>query len=189
MSHAQALISQPIGASLASLDTFVSQVKNDQPAEVRGVYIPDILAAAVLQQPAGNYGFVSPRPEVVTQFDLAARAGSTGLLAHNNLAGESFSLIKKQQKFYLVYGDGKTAAFIVTEVLRYQALEPTNVAGDLKDLQNGNVLTAAAVFSKVYERPGQVILQTCIAMGGNLSWGRLFVIAEPYSEDLHSEVE
>jgi hypothetical protein len=189
ISNVHALSSQLHGNSLPLLDAFISQVKNGQAAELRGIYIPEILAARVVQQPMGNYEFVSPRQNIITQFDLAARVGSTGLLAHNYLAGESFSLLEEDQKFYLIYGDGQVSAFVVTEILRYQALEPANVLGDLKDLRNGDQLTAAAVFSKVYDRPGQVIFQTCIPKGNNISWGRLFVIAEPLSSDRHSEAE
>jgi hypothetical protein len=49
------------------------------------------------------------------------------------------------------------------------------------DLNTYGVLKASEVFSRVYERQGQAIFQTCISRGDELSWGRLFVIAEPYS--------
>lgn len=189
LSRVQALSGQLQGNSLPLLDAFVSQVKNGQAAELRGVYIPAILAAHVVQQSMGNNEFVSPRQNIVTQFGLASQVGSTGLLAHNYLAGESFSLLEEDQKFYLIYGDGRVSAFVVTEIRPYQALEPANALGDLKDLQNGEQLTASAVFSKIYDRPGQVIFQTCISKGNNLSWGRLFVIAKPLSGDRQSEAE
>jgi hypothetical protein len=185
----QALMSHSHGGSLPLLDVFVSQIKNGRSADLRGIYIPEILAARVVQQPIGNNEFVSPRQNVVTQFELASQVGSTGLLAHNYLAGESFSLLKEDQKFYLIYGDGQVQAFVVTEILHYQALQPTSALSELRDLENGDLLTSSAVFSKVYDRPGQVIFQTCISMGKILTWGRLFVIAEPYSHNLHTEIE
>ena len=166
---------------LPLLDTFVSQVKNGQTDELRGVYIPEILAARVVQQPTGNNEFVSPRQGIATQFGLASQLGATGLLAHNYLAGESFSLLEEGQKFYLIYGNGRTSAFVVTEILNYRALEPTSSSSDFVDLENGSLLTASELFSKVYNRPGQVIFQTCISNEGNPAWERLFVIAEPYS--------
>jgi len=176
-----ALRSNSNSSSLPSLNVFVSQVKNGQSDQLRGVYIPEILALPVVQQPAGNNEFVSPRQNILTQFSLASRFGSTGLLAHNNLAGASFSRLELNQKIYLVYGDGQIATFVVTKFLRYQALEPSSPSSKFIDLNTNNLLKASEVFSKVYSRPGQVIFQTCISAGEELSWGRLFVIAEPYS--------
>ena len=185
----QALMGHPHGDSLLLLDAFVSQIRNGQSTDLRGLYIPEILAARVVQQPIGNNEFVSPRQNVVTQFELASRVGSTGLLAHNYLAGESFSSLKEDQKFYLIYGDGQVQTFVVTEILRFQALQPTNPWSEFRDLENGDFLTASAVFSKVYDKPGRVIFQTCITIGSNISWGRLFVIAEPYSQNHYTEIE
>jgi hypothetical protein len=164
---------------LPTLDVFISQVKDGQAGALRGIYIPDILAVPVIQQPAGNNTFVSPRQNIITQFNLASAVGSTGLLAHNYLAGENFSSLKKDQKFSLVYGDGRVLTFVITEVLRYQALEPESTSSRFVSLENNDLLTASELFSKVYARPGDVILQTCISRDNNLSWGRLFVIAEP----------
>jgi hypothetical protein len=178
----QALSSQFDTSSLPLLNAFVSQVKNGQADELRGIYVPEIFAAHVVQQPMGKDEFVSPRQGILTQFGLASKLGSTGLLAHNYLAGERFARLEKGQKFYLVYGDGRTLAFVVTETLRYQALEPTSTTSKFVDLENGGLLTASELFSKAYNRSGQVIFQTCISAEGNRSWGRLFVIAKPYSE-------
>jgi hypothetical protein len=177
----QALSGQLPVDNMPFLNLFVSQVTNGRADELRGIYVPELLAARVIQQPAGNNEFVSTRQNIVTQFELASRFGSTGLLAHNDLAGERFFLLEKGRIFYLVYGDGQIAAFIVTEILRYQALEPNNTSSKFLDLENDVLLTAPELFSKIYARSGQIIFQTCIAEGENLSWGRLFVIAEPYS--------
>jgi hypothetical protein len=181
MGNVQAL-SRPLSAdNLPFLDSFVGQVMNGHADELRGIYVPEVFAARVIQQPDGNDEFVSPRQNILTQFELASQFGSTGLLAHNDLAGERFFLLNKGRIFYLVYGDGQIAAFIVTEILRYQALEPNNTSSEFLDLENDDVLTAPELFSKVYIRSRHVIFQTCIAEGENLSWGRLFVIAKPYS--------
>ena len=179
--NVQALSGDYGNGNLPLLNVFVSQVKNGQPDQVRGVYIPEILAAPVVQQPTGNDEFVSPRQNILTQFDLASKFGSTGLLAHNNLAGASFSQLETDQKIYLIYGDGQVSVFVVTKILRYQALEPNSTSSKFIDLNTNDSLKASEVFSKVYNRQGQVIFQTCISAGDELSWGRLFVIAEPYS--------
>jgi len=169
-------------AALPTLNTFVSNVVNGQAAEVRGLYVPEIFAAMVVQQPEGTPEFVSPRQNIVTQFRAASALNSVGLLAHNYLAGANFALLQAGQKLYLIYGDGRTAVFVVREVQRYQALQPNSPASDFVDLQSNDQLSAARLFSNAYDRPGQVILQTCIANGGEASWGRLFVIAEQTTE-------
>lgn len=177
----QALNDQFDGKNLPLLDEFVSQLRNGQAGELRGIYIPEILAARVVQQPAKNFEFVSPRPNIATQFGLASQFGSTGLLAHNDLAGESFFLLKESQKFYLIYGDGQVSTFVVTKIMRYQALEPTSISSKFVELGSDDTVSASELFSKVYNRKGEVVLQTCIEADENLMWGRLFVIAEPYS--------
>lgn len=177
---ARALSRFPRTEDLPALKTFVAQVTNGQADELRGIYIPDILAAPVIQQPAGNNEFVSPRQNVLTQFNLASQFGSTGLLAHNYLAGEGFSLLAEDQILYLINGDGQLSTYVVTEILRYEALDPTSSVSSFMSLENRDLSTAAELFSLIYDRPGSVILQTCIAREGNLSWGRLFVVAEPY---------
>jgi len=180
----QALSSASHTNNLPLLNVFVSQVKNGQSDQLRGVYIPGILAAPVVQQPANKDEFVSPRQNILTQFGLASQFGSTGLLAHNNLAGASFSQLETDQKIYLIYGDGQIKTFVVTKILRYQALEPNSTSSKFIDLNTQDSLRAAEVFSKVYNRQGKVVFQTCISAGDEPSWGRLFVIAEPYSEKL-----
>ena len=161
------------------LNTFVEQIRNDQAGELRGIYIPGIIAARVVQQPPEMDAFISSWENVVTQFGMASRVGSTGLLAHNYLAGKNFAMLQEGQKFFLVYGDGQTSSFRVSEILRFQALQPYSTESTFVDLQNESSLTTAELFMKVYGRPGQVVLQTCIEADGNASWGRLFVIAEP----------
>jgi hypothetical protein len=175
-----ALGSYPYASDLPEAEALVAQVTNGQSGELRGIYIPDILAAPVVQQPAGDHGFVSPRQNIVTQFGLASQFGSIGLLAHNYLAGEGFSSLKKGQTFYLIYEDGEVSTFVITGILSFRALEPESTSSQFVDLAGGSLLTTAELFSEVYDRPGNVILQTCISRENNLSWGRLFIIAEPY---------
>lgn len=171
--------SHPADASLPALDTFAGSVKNGQAGQLRGVYVPDILADTVVQQPANQADFVSPRQNIITQFSSATTLGSTGLLAHNFLAGAKFSQMQPGQTVYLVYGDGRTAAFTVTTILRYQALQPNSVYSNFKDLTSGRTVSASSLFSTTYGRRGEVVFQTCITSNGLSTWGRLFVIASP----------
>ncbi len=177
--NVRALTGQSNGVDLPALDTFVEKVKNGQADELRGVYIPNVLAAPVIQQPAGMYGFVSSWQNIMTQFSLASKLGSTGLLAHDNLVGKSFAVLQNGQEFHLIYGDGQISTFVVSEILQFQALEPTSISSSFVDLESGDILTTSELFMKIYDRPGQVILQTCINADNNASWGRLFIIAKP----------
>ena len=177
--NAYALSDDPSNVALPSLDRFVVRVKNGQAEELRGIYIPGVLAADVVGQPAGMDDFVSPWDNILTQFNLASRMGSIGLLAHNNLAGKTFPSLKIGQEIYLVYGDGYVAPFVVSEIFRYQASDPDSTSSSFIDLEDGGLLTSSELFAKVYDRSGQLIFQTCIAAGGTLSWGRLFIIAKP----------
>jgi hypothetical protein len=169
---------------LLSLDDFVAIVENGEAETLRGVYVPEIFASEVVQQPVGNSAYVSPLENTLTQFQLASRFGSIGLLAHDYLAGYTFFLLAKGQKFYLIYGDGETKAFVVTQTLRYRALQPESSTSKFVDLADGHTLTASKLFRKVYNRPDHVILQTCIYSDGIYSWGRLFVVAKPYKEEV-----
>ena len=177
--QAQAMADDFNGESLPGMDAFISQVQNGQAGELRGIYIADLLAAPIVQQPRGMEEFVSPWHNIVTQFGLASSHGSIGLLAHNYLAGKSFSGLQPGQVIHLVYGDGRVATFIVSEILHYQALEPDSTSSSFIDLDTGQSQSYASLFSRIYNRPGQVIFQTCISTADDLAWGRLFVIAEP----------
>ena len=182
--NAYALVDDPSNVALPSLERFVVQLKNGQAEELRGVYISGVLTAGVVGQPVGMDDFVSPWGNTLTQFNLASRLGSTGLLAHNNLAGKTFTSLQTGQEIYLVYGDGHVSTFVVSEILRYQASDPDSTSSSFIDLEEGGLLSASELFVKVYNRPGQLILQTCIAAGDILSWGRLFVIAKPIAPRL-----
>jgi len=160
----------------------LNPLKDDQADSVRGIYIPELLTVLVVQQPSGNPEFISTEENTLTQFDLASKFGSIGLLAHNYLAGARFSQMERGQKFYLIYEDGRMSAFVVTEILRYQALNPNNTSSKFVDVDTNRLLTARDLFAKVYKRQGQVIFQTCIAAGQEPSWGRLFIISEPISQ-------
>ncbi len=166
-------------AYLPGLVAFSSQIANGKADQLRGVYVVNLFADQVMQQPSGEPGFVSPAPDVLTQFSGAAQFGSTGLLAHNYLAGTEFAQIQLGQTVYLVYGDGHTRAYLVTQRLTYRALQPDSAYSSFVDLSSGEKLSAFVLFDSIYDRPGSVILQTCIEANGSPTWGRLFVIAEP----------
>jgi hypothetical protein len=171
---------------------FSKTVQNSEAGVLRGVYVPDVLALPIIQQPSGNAGYVSSREGEITQFGMASQFGNVGLLAHNNLSGRFFSQLTVGQEVRLVYGNGKVEYFVITQILQYQALQPTSPYSSFRHLNNNETLTAEQMFKQVYTGDRHVTFQTCIAGPGSLSWGRLFVIATPrpqYSGFNHFEAQ
>ena len=165
--------------ALPDFADFSKKVQNNQANVLRGVYVPEVLAFPVVQQPAGSPGYVSPTDGEITQFGLASQYGNVGLLAHNTMSGRFFSQLAVGQDVRLVYGDGKVEYFVITQVLSFQALQPTSPYSSFRDLNNNDNYTAQQLFKIVYQGDRHITFQTCIEAEGNLSWGRLFVIAEP----------
>jgi hypothetical protein len=179
--------------SLPAFADFSKTVQNGDAKTLRGVYVADVLAQPIVQQPVGNPGFVSTTDGVVTQFDMASRYGNVGLLAHNHLSGRFFSQLTIGQEVRIVYGDGRTEIFVISEILQFQALQPTSPYSSFRNLSKDETLTAEQMFKRVYFGDRHVTFQTCINANGNNSWGRLFVIAVPkqqtisgqFSQNLH----
>ena len=164
---------------LPAFADFSKSVQNGQKDVLRGIYAADALALPVVQQPASNAGYVSNKDGEATQFGMASQYGNIGLLAHSHLAGKSFPQLTMGQEIRLVYGDGHVEYFVVTEILKYQALQPTSPYSSFKNLNKDETLTAEQMFKRVYLGDHHLTFQTCIEANGNMSWGRLFVIAMP----------
>jgi hypothetical protein len=170
-------------SALPVFSDFSKTVQNGEEDVLRGVYVPSVLALPIVQQPANSPGFVSGRNGEATQFSLAAQNGNVGLLAHNTLSGSSFSKLAIGQEVRLIYGGGRVEYFVITEILQYQALQPTSPWSDFRDMTaaDGRTITAQQLFERVYSGPRHITFQTCIEAEGNVSWGRLFVLAKPMS--------
>ncbi len=166
-------------ATLPDLPSFSQSLWNGQANELRGVYVPQVLAMPVVQQPVGNAGYVSTAENVITQFAMAAEVGNVGLLAHNTLAGAKFSGLMGGQEVTLIYGDGHIESFVITRIVKYRALNPYSPYSEFRDLETGVTITATDLFQQVYRGERHITFQTCIEAEGNPSWGRMFVIAEP----------
>jgi len=189
-----ALFTNPISAlamdnntTLPSFADFSKTVQNGQVDVLRGIYVNNVLALPIVQQPSGNAGYVSNNDNEATQFRMASQFGNVGLLAHNHLSGKSFSGLVVGQEIRLVYGDGHVEYFVVKEVLKYQALQPNSPYSSFKNLDKDETFTAGQMFKRVYLGDRHVTFQTCIEAEGSLSWGRLFVIAIPKEETAWSE--
>jgi hypothetical protein len=176
---------QAIGITRPDFPTVVEfshSVHNGDANDLRGVYVANVLNLPVVQQPVDRPYFVSNRNGEVTQFAMAAHYGSIGLLAHNTLSGKSFSNLAMGQEVQLVFGDGRVEYFEISQILTFQALEPESVSSSFRNLDRNELLSAVEMFNRAYAGEDRLVFQTCIAAEGNVSWGRLFVIAVPKEE-------
>jgi hypothetical protein len=164
---------------------FSKTVQNGDARMLRGVYVDDVLALPIIQQPSGSPAFVSNNDGEITQFGMPSQYGNIGLLAHNHLSGKLFADLAVGKQVRIVYGDGKIETFVITKVLRYQALQPTSAYSSFRNLDKDEEnLSADQMFRLAYLGDRHITFQTCIDAYGNPSWGRLFVIAEPKSDYL-----
>jgi hypothetical protein len=159
--------------------------ENEATSLLRHVFIDNTLALPVVQQPAGKPNYVSRKPGELTQFASATSYGNIGILAHNFLSGKDFFRLRIGQEVNIEYEDGQTETFVVTEVLRYQALDPKSPFSSFQNLSNKDeILSAQQMFERAYAGERHITFQTCIARYGDASWGRLFVVAKPKVESL-----
>ena len=148
-----------------------------------GIISPKSFSMPIIQQPAGQPGFVSNEPQKITEFSLTRQYGTTGLLAHNNLAGAYFSNLQEDDLLIMVTAEKEYKFFRIEKILSFQALSPNSPYSNFVDLENpSRVLTATDLFYEVYTDEGSLVLQTCIAQGNELSWGRLFIQAFPVDQ-------
>lgn len=166
-------------AHLPGFTDFSKAVQNGQADSLRGVYVSNVLALPIVQQPSGNAGYVSSNDGQATQFAMVSQFGNVGLLAHNYLSGKSFTQLTVGQEVRLVYGDGRVEYFIVAEVLQYQALQPNSAWSSFRGLHDNITLNTEQMFKRVYAGDRHLTFQTCIQAEGISSWGRLFVVAVP----------
>ncbi len=177
-----ASVAAPVKTS-PELDAFAASVVNGQADQVVGVFVQNVLALPVVQQPIGQPNYVSVKDGVVTQFSTPSPYGTIGLLAHNFLSGRFFFNVQTGEDVVVVYGDGREETYRIIDITRYQALDPENAYSKFVDLNDPAhpVLTAGELFSRIYTNPDRVVLQTCIDANGNSSWGRIFISAEKIS--------
>ncbi len=164
---------------LVSIDQFISNIVDGQSDSIRGVYTDSVFALKVVQQPSNNAGYVSSENETVTQFSLARKYNTIGLLAHNTAAGQYFFDVADGKIISVIYGDGTISQYQVKEVYQYQALSPNSATSSFVDLETGETYSAAEVFYQMYTGDPHLTLQTCIERNSIDTWGRLFILAYP----------
>jgi hypothetical protein len=162
-----------------ALVEFLFQVVNGHPGLLTGVYVENVLALPVVQQPERNYMYVSEELGVITQFQSATRRGVTGLLAHNYLSGDLFFGLEIGQTVTLIYGDGVVREYLVTDIQSYEKLIKGSITSDYVNIETGERLSTQELFAQMYTGEDKVTFQTCIKKGSDWSWGRIFVTARP----------
>ena len=170
--------------SYQSFSKFIKSVTGQQKSnQFVGIISPKLFTLPIIQQPAGQAGFVSNEPNKITEFSLTRQYGTTGLLAHNHLAGAYFSSLQEDDLLIMVTAEKEYKFYRIEKILSFQALSPNSPYSNFVDLENpSRVLTATDLFYEVYTDEGSLVLQTCIAQGNELSWGRLFIQAFPVDQ-------
>jgi hypothetical protein len=164
---------------ISGFEDFSQSVQNGEADVLRGVYVENVLKLPVIQQPVDRPYYVSSLNGEATQFRMASLYGNIGLLAHNTLSGRYFSKLKVGQEVRLIYGDGSVQYFVIEKIWHFQALEPESVSSSFRNLDRYETLSAGEMFNRVYVGEWRLVFQTCIEAEGNMSWGRLFVVAMP----------
>ena len=170
-----------IAQNSPELLSFISTVINNQADQVVGVYVPGVFALPILQQPAGDMNYITPFDGALTQYAPPLENNVISLLAHNFLAGRGFFHLETGSVVTIVYGDGRLANYQVSTIDRYQALSPLDPYSDFVDQADpsGTVQSFQQVYDRYYKASGYLVFQTCIERNGDLSWGRIFVVAQP----------
>ncbi len=162
---------------------FIEQVADGQKGVIKGVYAPGIFALPVVQQPPGEWAFVSDKPGIVTEFQSAAKNGVTGFLAHNYLSGAQFYKLEIGKEVRVVYGDKMVKFYQVDGIYRFQKLTPSSPQSELIDLDTHQKITTEEVFNRFYRGKPKVTFQTCLEEEGLSNWGLTFTVAIPYEDE------
>jgi hypothetical protein len=175
------VVSPPLSAPQISPEfaRFIDHVFDGQSGVVRGIYVAGVLALRVVQQPAKDWTYVSSKLGDATEFQNASKNGILGLLAHNYLSGRSFYNLKPGEQVDVVYGDGAVKYYRVSNIYRYQKIDPTDLSSSLVDLSTGKVVSSGHVFEQFYDGSDHLTLQTCLEKNGLSTWGLYFVVAQP----------
>jgi hypothetical protein len=176
---AQSPSATPTDAIAPGLDDFTHQVNDGQKAVVKELFVQNLMALKVLQQPKDDPGYVAQQDNTATQYYRASLSGTIGLLAHNYLAGKKFFDLSLGQVLSVVYGDGSTEQYRVTEINDFERLTHEDMYSDFIDQSNMKRMNVAEVFARYYQRKHVLTLQTCIDRDGDADWGVRFIVANP----------
>jgi hypothetical protein len=166
-------------SSVPQLEDFIHRVIDGQSGEPRGLYAPGILALQILPQPAGQPAYIAVQDGTVTRFQNAEPFHTIGLLAHNFLSGREFFRLHTGEDLVVVFGDGNLKKFKITEIADFQRLNQVDLRSDFLELPGNQRISADQLFSRFYQQPDQLTLQTCIERDGSSNWGVRMIRAVP----------
>jgi len=143
----------------------------------------------VVQQPKGNNAWVSTDKNTLTEFRIARKYGTVGLLGHN-LNVESLYI--PGNYIVLFYETNEVPQFEIYSSIEYFAFKAITPSSPYSEFQlctypyqpkselNGILCTAGDVFKMVYAEPyitasRTLVLQTCFSINGDKQGGRLFI--------------
>ncbi|MHC1740966.1 MAG: hypothetical protein AB9897_07635 [Anaerolineaceae bacterium] len=173
---------------LPTVSEFSANITNGNSSQLVGVYVNDLFALPVISQPETNPAFVSLEKEKITQFSMATKYGSIGLVAHNTLAGKHFFDLEAGDSISLIYGDGHQVVYLVNKIYQLKALSPYSPYSKFVDPENPQqVLSVETVFTTFYSVKDRLVFQTCISKDNVDSWGRLFVVADPMIQSVEND--
>ncbi|MFM8321895.1 MAG: hypothetical protein ACKOC5_13360, partial [Chloroflexota bacterium] len=95
------------------------------------------------------------------------------------LSGGKFYQVQVGQPLWVVYSSDHIHRYRVTEIRKYQKVDPFSLTSDLIDLTTQERLTVDQVYDHYYQGDHHVTLQTCLEGAGRSDWGLTFVVAEP----------
>jgi hypothetical protein len=163
------------------LHEFILAREGDTSQVLLGVYVEEVLALEVVQQPEGDNLYVDNAWGTATQFRSAADHGATGLLAHNYLSGDLFFRLDLGQEVSLIFGGGRMEEYVITDIQSYKKLPGDLRSSYYTNLDTGETVSTPDLFGRMYTGGDKVTFQTCIERGGDWSWGRIFITAERIS--------
>ena len=130
--------------------------------------------------------YATPKDGAVTPFWNAFQSGTIALIAHNYKAGEYFDDLTINDEIVLIYSDKHIEKYVVSEMVKYIALQPSSVYSDFVPDGGGVLMTSTQLYREIYGADdSRIVLQTCYD-GNN---GRLFILAYPKKEEQVSNHE
>lgn len=146
------------------------------------IIFPNTPPLPIVQQPNGEYTWVSNNPNEITEFSMSQKWYNVPTYgAHSYEAGRYISALNPGDLIGFRYGNERRGGGYskrVSAIRKFQALNPTDPTSLLVDLRSGKKYTSTHLSKELYDNKKKVVFQTCIEKDGNKNWGRLFVITE-----------
>lgn len=161
------------------LGELIARVTNGNADQVVGSYIPDLLAAEVLQQPEDQPDWISPDAGTLTQYRAASQLGNLGLLASKDSAAALFDQMAAGLPVTIIQGDGSLREYSIAGILTFQAIDPTDPNSDYLIQPVGVHVPYSELLNCIYGGEEHLVFESTIDKPDVPNWGKLFVVAFP----------